>query len=182
MNDLHITACRQGDAIIPRMKKGKQVRNRPNAAFLLSQIGAHAAEVFAGLLTPLQLDPAHSGILWMLGRSAGMSQRELASTLKIHPSRLVALLDELEERGLVERRRHTDRRFYALHLTTKGQTTFEKLMRLAEEHLRLICGALSKKECEQLATLLQRIANERGLTPGVHPGYRWLGRKIRSKG
>jgi DNA-binding MarR family transcriptional regulator len=165
------------------MKKGKEVRNRPSAAFLLSQVGAHAAEVFAKLLTPLQLDLAHSGIVWMLGRSAGISQRELASTLKIHPSRLVALLDELEDRGLVERRGHTaDRRLYALHLTTRGQTTFDKIMRLSEEHLRLICGALSQKECEQLAALLQRIAEERGLTPGVHPGYRWLGRKIRSKG
>ncbi len=134
------------------------------------------------MLTPLQLSPAHSGILWILGRSAGVSQKELASTLKIHPSRLVALLDELEGRGLVERRGHTvDRRLYALHLTAKGQAAFEKIRHLAEEHLKLICGALSNTECAQLTEMLQRIAEERGLTPGVHPGYRWLGRKIRSK-
>src|SRR4030095_12795678 len=165
------------------MKKREPSRNKPNAAFLLSQVGAHSAEVFAKLIGPLQLTPAHSGIIWMLGRSAGMSQRQLASTLKIHPSRLVALLDELENRGLVERQGHAaDRRLYALHLTKKGQTIFEKIMRLTEEHLGLICAALSKKECEQLAGLLQRIAQDRGLTPAVHPGYRWLGRKIRSKG
>jgi hypothetical protein len=52
-------------------------------------------------------------------------------------------------------------------------------MRLSQEHLRMICGALS--ECEQLAGFLQRIAQDRGLTSGVHPGYRWLGRKIRFK-
>jgi DNA-binding MarR family transcriptional regulator len=164
------------------MKKLEPIRNKPNAAFLLSQVGAHSAEVFASLIATLQLTPAHSGIIWMLGRSAGMSQRQLASTLKIHPSRLVALLDELENRGLVERQGHAaDRRLYALHLTKKGQTIFEKIMRLTEEHLKLICGALSKIECEQLAGFLHRIAQERGLMAGVHPGYRWLGRKIRSK-
>ena len=164
------------------MKKREPVPNKPNAAFLLSQVVSHAAEVFAKLIAPLQLTPAHSGIIWMLGRSAGMSQRQLASVLKIHPSRLVALLDELEEKGLVERQGHTtDRRLYALHLTMKGQSTFAKIMRLSEEHLRMICSALNKKECEQLAGFLQRIAAARGLTPGVHPGYRWLGRKIPSK-
>jgi DNA-binding MarR family transcriptional regulator len=162
-------------------KKTRQPRLKPNAAFLLSQVGAHSAETFAKLLAPLQLSPAHSGILWMLGQSAGMSQKALASSLKIHASRLVALLDELEERGLVERRGHSDRRFYALHLTAKGQAAFEKIRRLAEEHQKLLCGVLSDQECAQLTKMLQRIAEQRGLTPGVHPGYRWLGRKIRSK-
>ena len=159
----------------------KQRGLKPNAAFLLSQVGAHSADTFAKLLVPLQLSPAHSGILWMLGQSAGLSQKGLASNLKIHPSRLVALLDELEDRGLVERRGHSDRRFYALHLTAKGDATFEKIRRLADEHLKLICGALSDQECAQLTKMLQRIAEKRGLTPGVHPGYRWLGRKVRSK-
>jgi len=155
---------------------------KPNAAFLLSQVGAHSAEVYAKLLEPLHLTPAHSGILWMLGRSAGVSQKALAATLKVHPSRLVGLLDELEERGLLERRGHTtDRRFYALHLTTKGVATFERIIRTTEEHLKLVCDALSKAECAQLTEFLNRIAENRGLTHAVHPGYRWLGRKVRPK-
>jgi DNA-binding MarR family transcriptional regulator len=155
---------------------------KQNAAFLLSQVGAHSAEVFAKLLVPQQLSPAHSGILWMLGRSAGLSQRQLAAALKIHPSRLVAILDELEERGLIERQAHSeDRRLYALYLTEKGKGTFERLKRIAQQHRKVISAALSEKECEQLTEFLQRIADEQGLTPGVHPGYRWLGRKIKSK-
>jgi DNA-binding MarR family transcriptional regulator len=167
---------------VKRKDKERQAGTKSNAAFLLSQVGAHSAEVFASLLTPLQLSPAHSGILWMLGRSAGLSQRQLAATLKIHPSRLVAILDDLEGRDLVERQAHADdRRLYALHLTVKGKATLEKIRRIADEHRKLICATLSEKECEQLAVLLKRIADERGLTPGVHPGYRWLGRKIRTR-
>ena len=156
---------------------------KQNAAFLLSQVGAHSAEVFATLLVPLQLTPAHSGIVWMLGRSGGLSQRQLAAAVNIHPSRLVSIRDELEDRGLVERQEHAgDRRLYALHLTTKGEATFEKLRRIAEEHRKRICAALTEEECERLTDLLQRIADEQGLTPGVHPGYRWLGRKIKPRG
>jgi DNA-binding MarR family transcriptional regulator len=78
------------------------------------------------------------------GRLGRSKSKGLASTLKIQPSRLVALLDELEGRGLLERRGQTaDRRLYALHLTVKGHSAYEKIRRLAEEHLKLICGALS---------------------------------------
>jgi DNA-binding MarR family transcriptional regulator len=165
---------------VKRKDKDRRSAGTHNPAFLLSQVGAHSAEVFAGLLVPLQLTPAHSGIVWMLGRSGGLSQRQLAAAVKIHPSRLVSILDELEDRGLVERQAHAgDRRLYALHLTTEGEATFEGLRRIAEEHRKLICAALTGEECEQLTDLLRRIADEQGLTPGVHPGYRRLGRKIR---
>jgi len=164
------------------MTKKRPAVKKQNPAFLLSQVGAHAAEVYASLLVPLKLTPAYSGILWMLGRSGGLSQRQLAAAIKIYPSRLVAILDELEDRGLVERQEHTtDRRLYALHLTRKGEATFERLKRTAAEHRARICAALSEAECEQLADLLQRIADDQGLNPGVHPGYRWLGRKIKPR-
>jgi len=39
------------------------------------------------------------------------------------------------------------------------------------------CAALTKEERLQLSALCRRIADEQGLTPGVHPGYRSLGRK-----
>jgi len=155
---------------------------KPNAAFLLSQVGAHSAETFASLLDPLSLSPPHSGILQVLSRSPGMSQQEMASKLKVHPSRVVDLLDELERRGLIERRGHAeDRRLYAVHLTPAGQKLFEEVRQVTEQHEKVICKALTEKERQQLTAYLQRIADERKLTPGVHPGYRWLGRKIKPK-
>jgi len=169
-------------SLMTRRNKSPQAGRKQNPAFLLSQVGAHAAGVFASLLEPVKLTPAHSGILWMLGRTGGLSQRQLAAAIKIHPSRLVGILDELEDRGLVERQAHAnDRRLYALHLTKKGEAIFERLRQIAQEHRKLICAGLSEGDCDQLTELLQRIADHQGLTPGVHPGYRRLGRKIRTK-
>ncbi len=71
-------------------------------AFLLSQVGAHAAGRFADRLAPLGLKPPHAGILRALDRADGLSQQALGEGLGTFPSRLVALLDELEGRGMVE--------------------------------------------------------------------------------
>jgi DNA-binding MarR family transcriptional regulator len=100
----------------------------------------------------------------------------------MHPSGLVAIIDELEERGLVKRHNsQDDRRTYELHLTDKGQAALRDIGRVAEEHNESLCAALSEHEREQLADFLQRIANEQGLTPGVHPGFSQMGRRRKSK-
>jgi DNA-binding MarR family transcriptional regulator len=152
-------------------------RGRTSAAFLVAQVGSHAASKFAERLAPLGLSPPHAGIFRVLGGSEGLSQQGLGAILGILPSRLVALVDELEELGFVERRDSADdRRSYALHLTAKGRAMLENIGRVAREHDAAICSSLTDPEREMLSTLLQRVADEQGLTPGVHPGFKRLGR------
>jgi DNA-binding MarR family transcriptional regulator len=142
----------------------------------LSQVGAHAAARFAERIEPLGLKPAHAGILGVIQQANGLSQQALGETLGAFPSRLVALLDELEERGLVQRRDNpADRRSYALYLTEAGQAVLEQIGRVGREHQEALCSALDESERTQLAGFLTRIAAEQGLTPGVHPGFRRLG-------
>jgi DNA-binding MarR family transcriptional regulator len=145
-------------------------------AFLLTQLGTHAAFEFAKRLSAMELAPPHAGILRAIGASTGLSQQELAKTLTMQPSRLVVLVDELEEKGLVERRdSREDRRVYALQLTAKGRRALENVTRISLEHDDAICSSLNEGERAQLSTLLQRIADDQKLTPGVHPGYRRFG-------
>ena len=157
-------------------------RGRGSTAFLLAQVGAHAASQFGERLTRLRLSRPHAGILRLISQSPGLSQQELGQRLAILPSRLVALLDELQEKGLIERRQHTeDRRMYALHLTASGRNATEQIGRIAREHDDAICAALSKEERLQLNALLGRIAQEQKLSAGIHPGYRLMGRKPRTE-
>jgi DNA-binding MarR family transcriptional regulator len=153
------------------MKSGKESRGG-RASFLLAQVGAHAAQRFGERLKPLGFAPYHAGILRMLARSPGMSQQELAKTLGMHASHMVGIVDELEGRGLLERKpSETDRRVYALHLTEKGQQSLGSIGEVAREHSRALLAALSEPQRDQLAELLETIAEEQGLTAGVHPGY-----------
>ncbi len=106
----------------------------------------------------------------------GFSSAQAPSVLRMHPSRLVGLFDELEKRALIERRnREQDRRVYALYLTKAGESVFDQIRNLAAKHQELICSALSEAECRRLADLLQRIADARELTLGVHPGVPVVG-------
>jgi DNA-binding MarR family transcriptional regulator len=147
-------------------------------AFLLAQIGAHAASGFAERLVVLQLSPPDTGILRLLRMSAGISQQELSARLQIHPSRLVAILDNLEKRHLLERKPNPDdRRLYSLHLTKDGVEILERIGKVAREHQDALLAALDSDERSSLAALLEKIADEQGLTPGVHPGYRGMGRR-----
>jgi DNA-binding MarR family transcriptional regulator len=152
------------------------MRGARSAAFLLAQVGAHAAERFGERLAALNLSRPHAGILRAIAASSGLSQQALASTLSILPSRLVVLVDELEERGLIERRDDArDRRAYALHLTENGAHMMASIGQIARAHEDSLCAALNDKERSQLADLLTRIADQQGLTAGVHPGFRHLG-------
>jgi DNA-binding MarR family transcriptional regulator len=145
------------------------------AAFLLSQLGAHAADRFGERIKGLGIAPRHAGILRIIATTPACNQRALAKRLGVLPSRMVILLDELTEKGLVQRRRSaTDRRHSEIVLTRGGQRMLEKLSRLAAEHEADLCAALSAKEREQLAALGRKIVHQQGLTPDVHPGYRKL--------
>jgi DNA-binding MarR family transcriptional regulator len=149
--------------------------------FLLAQVGAHAAMKFAERLEGIDLSPPHAGLLARLRRAGGQSQQDVAESLGMHPSRIVALVDELENKGLIERRANPDdRRVYALFLTPAGEKALRDIGRLNGEHLDALCAALDAGEREQLASLLSRIAQQQGLRPGVHPGFARLGRKGKS--
>jgi DNA-binding MarR family transcriptional regulator len=151
-------------------------------AFLLTQLGAHAASQFAERLGVLELTPPDAGILRLLRVAAGLSQQELAAKLQIHPSRLVAILDNLEKRGVVERRANPDdRRLYSLHLTKEGGELLERIGKVAREHQDALLTALTREERSELTTLLLRIADQQGLVRGVHPGYQRLGSPKRSE-
>jgi DNA-binding MarR family transcriptional regulator len=145
-------------------------------AFLLAQLGAHAASQFAERLEVLELTPADAGILRLLRVEAGPSQQELATRMQIHPSRLVAILDNLEKRGLVGRQAHThDRRLYSIQLTKNGDEILEKIGKVAREHQDALLLALGKEERDALSALLLKIADQQGLVRGVHPGYQQSG-------
>ncbi|MEU7898233.1 MarR family winged helix-turn-helix transcriptional regulator [Nonomuraea sp. NPDC049152] len=149
-------------------------RNRPmGAAFLLAQLGAHAANRFAARIAELGLSPADVGLLRMIAAQPGRSQQSLAADLGVVPSRVTALIDPLDRAGLVERRRSTgDRRNYELHLTPDATRVMDDIKRTAIAHEADITSALDPDQQKQLIALLQLIAADQDLTPGVHPGYR----------
>ncbi|HET6795071.1 MAG TPA: MarR family winged helix-turn-helix transcriptional regulator [Acidimicrobiales bacterium] len=152
-----------------------EVAGQPGATvgFLLSQLGAANARWFHEVLVPAGLGPRQFAILRFVAGAEGQSQNALGESLQIAPSRMVALIDELEEGGLVERRHNPhDRRAKALYVTDKGRRTLSRAMKIGMAHEADICRPLHEGERELLIDMLQRIAAAQGLTAGVHPELR----------
>jgi DNA-binding MarR family transcriptional regulator len=151
-------------------------RDGDNVAFLLSQLGHRSASVFADLVAAIDLTPPHTGILRAIAAEPGRSQQALSDQLGLLPSRVVAYVDELEDRGYVERRRNpADRRLHALYLTASGRKVMSKIGELARQHERLLTAGLDAAQRDTLRKLLRTVAEHQGLSTHVHPGYRVLG-------
>nr|WP_243757972.1 MarR family transcriptional regulator [Allobranchiibius sp. GilTou38] len=136
-------------------------------------MGHFAAARFAERTRSLGLTPSDAGVLRLLGREPGISQRGLADRLGAVPSRVVVLIDSMERRSLVTRTRSsTDRRTQELTLTEQGQHALLQLRGLAQEHDAAVLAPLTQEEREQLVALLAKLSEGHRLDPDVHPGYR----------
>jgi DNA-binding MarR family transcriptional regulator len=143
--------------------------------FLLSQLGAHSASAFAARITPLGLTPPQVGLLRVIGEQPGRSQQSIAGEFGLPASRLVGFIDALEASGLVERRRDTsDRRVHLLHLSAQGGQVLEELATIGQKAESDLLASLNAKERKALSEMLTRVADQQGLSRGVHPGYKRL--------
>jgi DNA-binding MarR family transcriptional regulator len=139
--------------------------------FLLSQLGFTASRRFHAALAPLDIEPRHFLLLRFVAIEEGRSQQALGEMLNIPPSRMVALVDQLEQRGLLERRANpTDRRARALHVTPAGRHLVGRAMQVTLAYEHTVGVSLSAPERQQLVALLQKLAAEMQLLSGVHPG------------
>jgi DNA-binding MarR family transcriptional regulator len=103
------------------------------------------------------LRPRHLIAIKVLGDRGPMTQHALGEALRLDPSNVVGLLNELEERGLIERRRDpADRRRHIVSLSSAGEgeraLSDAQFTRLEDELLK----ALSAEERSQLYDLLAR--------------------------
>ncbi len=145
-------------------------------AFLLAQLGADASAAFEEALAPLGLTASEAGLLRLVGRNPGISQKVASEQLGVGPSRVVAVLDRLERQGHVERRRsETDRRSHEVHLTPDGERLLTALRPIAEAHEAAFVQGLDEDDLDRLAASLARIAASRGLSRDIHRDTRGQG-------
>jgi len=105
-----------------------------------------------------ELSPGRVGILLLIDANPGVNQSRLAQAVGLDRSTLVGVLDALEERGLIERRRGADRRTNGLWLTQAGRVLVARLKRRIEQHESRVAARLTAAERTQLLTLLEKLA------------------------
>jgi DNA-binding MarR family transcriptional regulator len=127
--------------------------------FLLNWLGARARQTFVSALEPHGFHPREYGVMHVVAARPGITQEELAAQSNVDRTSIVALLDELEARGVAERRVHPDdRRKRSIFLTEQGEHTLATLRKVAAEAGETTFAPLSAKERAQLAALLRKLA------------------------
>jgi DNA-binding MarR family transcriptional regulator len=130
-----------------------------SATFLLKRLGYAAKERTMRAYEGTGLHPYHHAILLVLAEGSAETQGSIADALGYDRGQLVGLLDELEEQGLIERRRDPkDRRRHLVRLTPEGKRALKRLRALSNEIEDEFLGPLGDKERANLHALLLRLA------------------------
>ncbi|HEU5269114.1 MAG TPA: MarR family transcriptional regulator [Jatrophihabitans sp.] len=126
-------------------------------AFLLRKAAQRVTGMAEEVLQPHGLTMRHFGVLSAIEAEPGQNQRGVGERLRIDRTTVVALTDDLEGAGLLERRRGSDRRMFALYLTPAGAARLGELKDLtATVHERFLAN-LSDEERETLRQLLIKV-------------------------
>lgn len=125
---------------------------------------------FLAVFGPHGIRPVQLSILGLVRDHPRIKQSDLGRALEIKRANIVALLDELEDRHLIVRKRaKTDRRVYVLELTPTGRKVAAELLTL---HARLeedLVSCLGARERAQLLKLLKKV-RRLGTFPALDDG------------
>ncbi|MGQ0544683.1 MAG: MarR family winged helix-turn-helix transcriptional regulator [Betaproteobacteria bacterium] len=104
------------------------------------------------------VSPGRVGVLVLIEANPGVTQGRLARAVSLERSTMVGVIDALESRGLVERRRGDDRRTNGVWLTRAGRALLGRLKRRIGVHERRIAARLTAAERRALLELLEKLS------------------------
>ncbi|MGW4911060.1 MarR family winged helix-turn-helix transcriptional regulator [Streptomyces sp. NPDC004270] len=116
---------------------------------------------FADALGEFELTPRQYSVLLSLAADQPLTQTELVNRVGVDRSGMGRQIDDLEQRGLVERRRHeADRRAHAVNLTDLGRARLKAADAAVQRTMAEVYGVLSEEEVQVLDRLLTRIVEQ----------------------
>ncbi|MGH3652057.1 MarR family winged helix-turn-helix transcriptional regulator [Glutamicibacter sp.] len=132
-------------------------------SYLTARAGRIGTQELTELMESESLARHHFTIICALDEFGGISQNDLAARSNLNRGHLVAYLDQLSSRGILERNVDPeDRRRNVIRLTAEGRTFAARAMKAARHNEAKVFGALDAQQQVQLRTLLQLVAAQDG--------------------
>jgi DNA-binding MarR family transcriptional regulator len=141
-----------------------------SSGFLLARLGMAFKAKALARIEQEGFEAHHYSVLALLAEEARETQATIADSLALDPSRLVSLLDALEERGLIARQRDPhDRRRHLVTITGAGKRQLQRLRAAAKEAEDDFFAPFSPEERATFHEFLLRLANEHDPRCGFAP-------------
>ncbi|MBO1332952.1 MarR family winged helix-turn-helix transcriptional regulator [Streptomyces sp. VRA16 Mangrove soil] len=129
--------------------------------YLLKHAQARLTREVAEALRPFGIDGHTLAVLVVIAAEDSLSQAELAGLIGVDRTTMVALVDRLEEAGLVERRRSAqDRRKNVVALTASGRDRLRRAERARARAERAFLAPLGEGEAQALTAALRRLVSD----------------------
>jgi len=154
-----IVSCDDGQGTpYPELMAIPTVRNR--LGYLLKHAQLRLYELTGKALEPYGIDGRQLAVLIAIDDQVPQSQQEIARRLDVDRTSMVALVDELERKGLAERQSATgDRRKNVVALTAAGKDTVRKATKASNAAERAFLAKLSEAEAATFRQLLQTVVS-----------------------
>lgn len=128
-------------------------------SFLLARANALSLAAGNAALAKVGLRARSYSVLAVAAGGSRPSQRDLAEFLRLDPSQVVALVDDLQARGLVAREADpADRRANVVVATPAGRVVYDQARAEAREAEQRVFARLTPQDRDRLAALLQLVA------------------------
>ena len=138
--------------------------------YLLKHARERLGELTAEVLAPFGLTGRQVAVLIAVDDRVPLSQQEVALRLGVDRTTMVDLIDELEDKGLVQRRPDpADRRRNVVALTAVGTATLDRASRATQEAERRFLGSLSADQAAAFREALHAVAFPSDITEHVSP-------------
>jgi len=117
---------------------------------------------FIAALADLDLTQKQAATLWLINGNPAVAQVSVAAALGMDRATMMAIVDRLEDRGLVIRKRSSvDRRRQELYLTPAGQSTLRKAKARISKHEERFTSLLTAAELASLLAALRKLQDAR---------------------
>ena len=139
--------------------QGLDLGNLPNmVGYVARRAQLMIFEDFIRTMASVELRPASFSVMAVIDANPGSTQSAVSAALGLQRTNLVAIIDQLEERDLAQRRpAKGDKRSHALTLTAKGKRLLARALELQTEHEKRVLGPLSAEEGRRLLEYLHRL-------------------------
>jgi len=116
---------------------------------------------FLAAMAGLDFTQKQTGTLWLISENPGVSQVSVAAALGMDRATMMSVVDRLQDRGFVIRKRSTtDRRRQELYVTPAGQSMLKKVKDRIATHERKFTSRFRPAELAALLAALEKLSSD----------------------